>query len=382
MRRNERRALLGVLVARLGECGDALVVTIHHIASDGWSLGLLSHEIAAHYVAFAGSDAPAVAPLPIQYADFAAWQNRWLDDDALAPQLEYWKRQLGGELAALSLPTDRPRPAVQTFDGASHAFDVPDALHETLRAFNRTHGVTMAMTMLAAFKVLLARYTGQDDIVVGSPVAGRTRAEVEDLVGFFVNSLVMRTDLSGDPTFETVVKRVQKTSLEAYDHQDLPFERLVDEIDPERDLGQNPLFQVVFAMLHERQAPRAPGFDGFPMNVTVTRTDIELHLFEGGGRLRGRLIYNTGLFGSATIERMVEHFVRLLEEALASPAAPIGSLSLLGAAERQRLLVEWNRTDATYPDGQCIHELIEARAAEPPTPRPSCSTTSICRTAH
>ena len=367
----ERGPLLHVMVARLDETADALIVIVHHIASDGWSLGLLGREIAAHYAALADDGAPAVAALPVQYADFAAWQNRWLDERALAPQIEYWTKRLGGTLPVLQLPVDRPRPAVQSFRGASHPFEVTTTLHDALRAFNRAHGVTMAMTLLAGFKVLLARYTGQDDVVVGSPVAGRTRAEIENLIGFFVNSVVLRTDLSGDPTFETVVERVRRTSLEAYDHQDLPFERLVDELDPERDLGQNPLFQVVFAMQHELAplsagAPGAAAFHAFPMDVTVTRTDVELHLFESVERLHGRLIYNTDLFDGATIERMLDHFLRLLEAAVATPTVPVGALPLLADAERDRVLVEWNRTDAPYPDTACIHELIEARAAAAP----------------
>ncbi len=338
--------LLRALLVRMTN-DDALIIAIHHSICDGWSLRLLQKEIVEHYRAFRAGVEPQLPALPIQYADYALWQNRWLDDEALRPQLAYWQRQLGAHLPVLSLPTDRLRPRVQTFTGASCPLDISPQLYQALKQFNRERGVTMATTLLAVFKLLLARYSGQEDIVVGSPIAGRNQVEIEELIGFFVNTLVLRTNLAGDPLFETFLKQVHQVALAAYDHQDLPFERLVDELAPERDLARNPLFQVVFAMQYGQEeldgvttSDASPRFRRFPMAVMVTRTDIELHLIEKGDRIGGQLIYNTDLFDASTIERMVDHYIRLLQDAISNPGIAVSRLSILSDEERQQLLVD------------------------------------------
>lgn len=352
---------------------DLLVIASHHSICDGWSLDLLQKEIAEHYRAFSAGRELRLPLLSIQYADYAIWQRQWLDEERLGHQLAYWRAQLGDSLSVLAVPTDRPRPAVQTFRGASCPLQIPASLYESLRQFNRTNNVTMATTLLAGFKLLLARYTEQEDIVVGSPIAGRTQADIEELIGFFVNSLVLRTDLSGDPTFETLLKRVHTMALNAYDHQDVPFERLVDELAPKRDLTQNPLFQVVFAMQYgqaESDGPDAvnatPTFHRFPLDVTVTRMDMELHLFEQGGQISGQWVYNIDLFDALTIQRMVQHYLRLLENAVSSPFIPVSRLPMLGDDEWQQSVIDWNRTEAWFPNDRCIHELFEERVQERP----------------
>ena len=238
---------LRTMLLRLDEQEHVLLIMLHHIVSDGWSLGVLVRELTSLYTAFVEGRPSPLTELPVQYADFAKWQRDWLQGDLLEQELSYWRQQLGG-CSVLALPTDRPRPAVQTYAGAMHLHTLPADLHQALGGLNQSTGVTLYMTLLAAFQVLLSRYTGQDDIVVGSPIANRNRQEIEGLIGFFVNSLAMRTDLSDNPTFAELLNRVRKTTLEAYAHQDLPFEKLVDELQPERDLSQNPLFQIMFAV--------------------------------------------------------------------------------------------------------------------------------------
>ena len=230
----------------LGPDDHVLVLTIHHIVSDGWSMGVLFGELAALYGALSAGRTAALPDLPIQYADYAAWHRAWLSDSMVQPQLAYWTSRLAQAPAGLDMPTDRPRPAVQSFRGATHGFAIPPELRTALLGVARQEGATLFMVLLAAFKILLKRVSGQDDLIVGSPIAGRTRAETEHLIGFFVNLLALRTDLSGDPSFQTAVRRVKETAFGAYAHQDLPFEKLVEEISPERDMSRNPLFQVMF----------------------------------------------------------------------------------------------------------------------------------------
>jgi amino acid adenylation domain-containing protein len=240
--------LLRATLLRLAEQEHVLLLTLHHIVSDGWSMGVFYRQLAVLYQAFSTGSRPMLPELPIQYPDFSHWQRHWLQGEVLDVQLGYWKRQLGGSLPVLQLHTDRPRPAVQTFRGARHTLLLPKRLSEALRGLSRQEGVTLFMTLLAAFQTLLHRYTGQDDIIVGSPVAGRTRAETEGLIGFFVNTLVLRTDLSGEPRFRQLLARVREVALGAYGHQDLPFEKPVEELQPERDLSRTPLFRVMFAL--------------------------------------------------------------------------------------------------------------------------------------
>jgi amino acid adenylation domain-containing protein len=373
--------LLRVKLLQLDVTEYVLLLNLHHIVSDGWSLGVLLRELVAHYTGFSTNQSFSLPELPIQYADFAYWQREWLQGEVLETQLSYWRSQLA-DLPILNLPTDRPRPAVQTYRGATHNLAVSKELTAKLAALSQS-GVTLFMTLLAAFQILLHRYTGQADIVVGSPIANRNRAELELLIGFFVNSLVLRVDLSDNPTFRELLGRVREMTLTAYDHQDLPFEKLVEELHPEREASRNPLFQVVFALQNAPMQPlELPGLTLNPLkfDVSTTRFDLELHLWERGYGLSGLweevseglsgfITYNTDLFDASTIARFTNHFQTLLTSIVANPDARIADLPILSVAERHQLLVEWNQTECNYLDN-CIHQRFEAQAAKTPDASP------------
>jgi amino acid adenylation domain-containing protein len=361
--------MLRAKLVRLGGEEYILLLTVHHIAADGWSMGLLFRELSLLYGACC-QDKPSPLPsLPIQYADFALWQRQWLQGQVLQRQLAYWKQQLDGAPAVLELPTDRPRPAVQTYHGARHTFLLSKTLTEALKQLSQQASVTLFMTLLAAFKVLLSRYSGQKEIVVGSPIANRNRTEIEGVIGFFVNSLALRTDLSGDPGFDEVLSRVREVTLGAYAHQDLPFEKLVEELQPQRDPGHSPLFQVLFALQNiSSEALELPG-------VTVSRVatermtakfDLSLITYEREQRLTGAFEYNTDLFDAATIERMAGHFQTLLEGIVANPKQHLSALPILSGAERHQILAAWNDTKTDYPHAKCIQELFEAQVERTP----------------
>ncbi|HSK75447.1 MAG TPA: amino acid adenylation domain-containing protein, partial [Thermoanaerobaculia bacterium] len=342
---------------------------MHHIVSDGWSLDVLLHELASLYDAFSAGRPSPLPELPVQYADFASWQRQWLAGGALARQLAYWRGQLEGAPAALDFPTDHPRPAVQTFHGASRSATLPAGLSAAVRAFCRREGVTLFMLMLAAFDVLLARASGQDDILVGTPIANRNRAETEGLIGFFVNTLVLRTRLSGAPTFRELLRRVRETALAAYGHQDLPFETLVEELRPGRDLSRSPFFQVMLSV--QNAGPRSAGSAGLrivPLDGEsgTAKFDLSLAVGDEGEELWTGLEYNTGLFEAPTIGRLLGRFRTVLEEALASPESLARELPLLGEAERAQVLREWNDTEAPPVPALCLHQLFEAQAARTP----------------
>ncbi len=323
-----------------------------------------------------GSSARKPSPLPelpIQYADFAVWQRNWLQGKVLDSQLSYWKKQLAKAPPLLELPTDRPRPAVQTFHGARQYLHLPKSLSGALNALSRREGVTLFMTLLAAFKTLLYRYTGQDDIVVGSPIANRNRREIEGLIGFFVNTLVLRTDLSGNPTFRELLGRVHGVALGAYAHQDLPFEKLVEELKPDRDLSRNPLFQVMFQVRHFSKKPvKLPGLeiDDFKFDSRIAKFDLTLYVLEKSEGLLCLFRYNTDLFDAATIIRMLGHFHVLLEGIVANPKQPISTLPLLTEVERHQLLVEWNKDEvedsAKDLQNSFLHQLFEAQVERTP----------------
>jgi non-ribosomal peptide synthetase component F len=297
----------------------------------------------------------------------------------LAAQLAYWRQKLDG-ISILNLPTDRPHPAVQTYRGATQFLQLPKSLSEALEALSQREGVTLFMTLLAAFQTLLYRYTQQENIAVGSPIANRNRSEIEGLIGFFVNSLVLRTDLSGNPTFLELLSRVREVALGAYAYQDLPFEKLVEELHPERNLNQNPLFQVVFALQNApMEALELPGLTLSPLQFVdtgTTRFDLEFHLWErkqnnglgidNSDGISGFVVYSTDLFDEATITRMLGHFQTLLEGIVANPEQRIADLALLSEAESHQLTVEWNNTQADYPKDQCIHQLFEAQVEKAP----------------
>ena len=336
----------------------------------------------AIYTAFAHEQPSPLPELPLQYADFAHWQREWLQGEELATQLAYWRQQLDG-ISTLNLPTDRPNPAIQSYGGATQFLELPPSLSKALEKLSQREGVTLFMILLAAFQTLLYRYTQQEDIVVGSPIANRNRSEIEGLIGFFVNSLVLRTDLSGNPTFLELLGRVREVTLGAYAHQDLPFEKLVEELQPERSLNRHPLFQVVFALQNApMEALELPELTLSPLTIDfkTTRFDLEFNLWQAaegfrnlwGERwehsegIRGVVVYNTDLFDAATITRMLGHFQTLLEGIVANPQASIANLSLLSEAERHQLLVEWNNTVADYPQNQCIHHLFEEQVERVP----------------
>ncbi len=344
------------------------LLTMHHIVSDGWSTGILIREIAALYEAFSAGRPSPLPELPIQYADFAVWQRKWLQGEVLEAQLAYWRRKLGGTLPVLELPTDRPRPAVQSFRGAHQAVELGAASSEAVKTLSQREGVTLFMTLLAAFKALLYRYSGQDDIIIGSPIANRNRVEIEALVGFFVNTLVLRTDLSGNPRFRELIDRVREVALEASAHQDLPFEKLVDELQPERDLSRTPLFQVVFVMQSTPgQTLELPGLTLTPLEVEgeTTKFDLILAIRETASGLIGQVSYNTDLFDDSTISRMLGHYRTLLAAAVARPELRLSDLPLLTEAERHQLLT-WNAGQAVYSVEACLHQLFEAQVERTP----------------
>jgi amino acid adenylation domain-containing protein len=349
-----------------------LLLNVSHIVSDGWSQGVLLRELAALYEAFSNARPLPLPELPLQYADFARWQREWLQGEVLDAQLSYWKRQLGDAPAVLELPTDRPRPAAQTFHGVRQTRVWPMSSSQALKALSQREGVTLFMTLLAAFQVLLYRYTGQTDLVVGSPVAGRNRAELEGLIGFFVNTLVLRTDLSGDPTFRELLRRVRETVMGAFAHQDLPFEKLVDGLQLERDLSRNPLCQVMFALQNAPlPALELPELTLTPLETDsgAARFDLTLSVWDTPQSLREVWEYNTDLFDARTIERMQGHFQTLLECIVANEKASeqrLSDLSALTGTERQQLLVEWNDTSTAYAEDKCIHELFEAQVKRTP----------------
>jgi aspartate racemase len=347
-----------------------LLLVMHHIASDGWSMGILYRELAALYEAFSTGKPLPLTPLPIQYADYADWQRQWLTGEVLSAQIDYWKKQLDGAPPVLELPTDHPRPAVQSYRGAKHFVSLPPSLTESLQAISRASGVTLFMTLLAAFQTLLYRYSGQEDIVVGSPIAGRTQVETEGLIGFFVNTLVLRTELSGNPTFRELLERVRQVALGAYAHQDLPFEKLVEELRPERSLSYTPLFQVMFVLQNTpmRQSLKLPGLTLQPWNLDseIAMFDLSLAMWETEQGLQGEWEYNTDLFDAATITRMAGHFQTLLEGIVANLEQRVSELPLLTASERHQLLVEWNDTRGEYPLDKCIHQLFEATVERTP----------------
>ncbi|HEX7240317.1 MAG TPA: condensation domain-containing protein, partial [Longimicrobiaceae bacterium] len=362
--------LFRAALLRVGAEDHVLLLTMHHIVSDGWSMGVLFRELSALYAAYREGGESPLAELPVQYADYAVWQREQLVGEVLDRQLAYWKERLAGAPELLELPTDRPRPAVQTFRGAAVPMELSQELLERLQALGRSEGATLYMVLLGAFQVLLSKYSGSEDIVVGSPIAERTRGEVEGLIGFFVNTLVLRTDLSGDPSLRELLGRVRQVTLGAYEHQELSFEKLVAELQPERSLSHSPLFQVMFTMNNTEGA----AVDSLPgLSVTTmgsagrsAKFDLTLALEATALGLRGELAYSTDLFERATIERMVAHLGAVLEQVAADADLPVSALELMESAERARVVEEWNRTEAEYPYDRCLHHLFEAQAARTP----------------
>jgi aspartate racemase len=359
---------LRVSLIRVGPDEHLLLLAMHHIVSDAWSVNIFLQELSSFYTAFVTKSIPSLPELPIQYHDFAEWQRNWLQGESLKQQVAYWISQLAGA-AKLNLATDHVRPTLRTYRGAQLSFNLASELKSELKELSKAEGATLFMTLLAAFQVLLFRYTGETDIVVGSPIAGRNRVEIENLIGFFVNSLALRTDLSGNPTFRQLLARVREVALGAYAHQELPFEKLVEELNPERNVSQTPVFQVMFGL---QNAPR--GVVGLP-NLTVKRVpvdsrtakfDLTLLMSETATGLSGWFEYSTDLFEASTIERLQRHFENLLTSIALNPDARIAGLPLMTPAEQQRILVDWNTTTTPYPRERGIHELFEEQAVQRP----------------
>jgi amino acid adenylation domain-containing protein len=362
-----RERPLRAILVRLDDRDHAMLLTLHHVAADGWSLRVLCRELGAVYASFKRGAPTSLPPLPIRYADFAAWERNALRDEVLERLLSYWREQLRG-LSPLDLPTDRARPSVRSHAGGCVAFQVASPLAEGLRALARAAGATLHMTLLAGFQALLFRYTGREDFAVGTPVAGRGRVETEGLIGCFVNTLVLRADLTGRPTFRELLARVRGTSLEAYEHQSIPFERLVKELRPGREPGRHPLCQVMFALDNPPALPELPELEVSTLQRKnrQVRFDLEVDLREVGGGLIGEIVYAAALFDAAAVERMAGHFVTVLEGAAADPDRAVADLPLLTEPERRRILVEWNDTARDYPHDHCVHELFEDQAARAP----------------
>ncbi len=361
--------LFRATLVKLTADDHALLFTLHHIISDGWSMGVLVREFAELYAAFSQGKTAQLPELPIQYADFARWQREWLQGEELERQLSFWKEQLAGFAPVLDLPTDRPRPPMQTFNGAVQSFVLSKQLTAALQQLCRQEGVTLFMTLLAAFQSLLHRYSGQNDILVGSPIANRTRSEVEGLIGFFVNTLVLRADFTHEPTFRELLRQVRQTALGAFNHQDLPFEQLVETLQPVRDMSHSPLFQVAFILQNApMEAVKLPDLTLSPVEYeqTTSKYDLTLTMFEGRNGLQGHFEYNTDLFDAATIERMAQHFQSLLQSVTAAPEQSVSAIPLMSENELSRMHVDWNATATSYPSEKCVHEWFEDLVQEKP----------------
>jgi hypothetical protein len=352
-----RLPLLRPKLLCLNQKKHMLLLAMHHIISDGWSIGVFIRELAMIYEAFSSGKPSPLPELPIQYADFAAWQRQWLKSEVWKTQLNYWKQQLSGNLPVLQLPTDRPRPAIQTFSGRKHFLRLPKQLTKAVQSLNQREGVTQFMTLLAVFKTLLYCYTSQDDILVGSPVAGRTRPETEGLIGFFLNTLVLRTDLSGNPSFQELLGRVREVALGAYAHQDVPFEKLVEELQPERDLSHNPLFQVMFIL----QNAAIPEVEALPetslhqlslspleVDCGTSKFDLKFSLWEDTEGFKGSIEYKTDLFDATTIAGMARDFEVLLNQVVVQPEIGLNELAiLLAEAEKEQQHAKEKEIEAT-----------------------------------
>jgi amino acid adenylation domain-containing protein len=365
-----RGPLLRLRLLRLSEEKHVLLVTMHHIVSDGWSIGLLIREVAVLYESYLRGEEAALPELPVQYGDYAVWQREWLQGGVLEEQLSYWREQLQGAAGVLELPADRPRPAVQGYSGGNVAVELGEELTAGLKALSRREGVTLFMTLLAGFQALLHRYSGQEEIVVGTPVANRRRGELEGLIGFFVNTLALRVRVAGGESFRELLGRVREAAIGGYAHQDVPFERVVEELQPERSLSHTPLFQVMFAM--NTGLAEAPQLRGLVAEVMATsngtaKFDLTLSLTEENARLVGTMEYSAELFDEKTVRRLLEHYRKLLEGVVAKPEESVSRLPLLNETERQQLLVGWNDTRVEYAEsGMCLHELFEQQAARTP----------------
>ncbi len=361
--------LMHAWLVRLDMETHFLVMSMHHIVSDGWSLNIFRRELSLLYDAYAQQRPASLPERPIHYADFTLWQRSWLHGAALGEHVAYWRQQLAGAPALLDLPTDYPRPTVQTYHGSEYTFSLPGELVERVQKLSRHAGATLFMTLLTAFAVLLARYSGQDDLVVGTPIANRTHMELEQLIGFFVNTLALRINLSEHPTFRAALAQVREMTLEAYAHQTIPFEKLVEELSPERHLAHSPLFQVLFSLQNTTRAPLTFSdliAEELTKPSTTAQFDLTLMMAETQDGMIATFEYNTDLFRPERIERMADHFHTLLQHIVEAPDRSVAHLPLLSAEERQRILVTWNQTDVHVPTQRCLHDLFDEQAQRTP----------------
>ena len=360
--------LIRVTVLRTGTEDQVLLLSMHHIISDGWSMDIFFRELTVLYEAFSqGKDSP-LEKSPLQYADYAAWQSQWLQGSVMERQLTYWQEKLAN-LPTLDLVTDHPRPSIQTYEGSRETLLLPKEQSQKIEQLGRQAGTSLFMTLLAAFNVLLHRYTSQEDIVVGSPIANHNRAEIEGLIGFFVNTLVMRNDLSGNPSFKELLARVRDTAFGTYQHQDISFESLVEALKPERDLSRTPLFQIIFALQNAPMAPLALGdltISPVEIEIVKTRFDLEVHVWQQQQGLNICLIYNKALFEAGTIRRMIGHFKEILTWIPVDPDMKISALPMMTEDEMNQVVVKVNRNSSNYPRHLTIHGLFEQQAAETP----------------
>ena len=362
-----RAPLIRATVVHISAVEHRLLLTIHHIIADEWSMELIHHEVSQLYGSFARGQPSPLPDLPIQFGDFAAWQRNWLQGDVLQQQLSFWKEELAGAPSIIELATDKPRPASQSFRGATEAFELPAALLERLKDLAREEQATMFMVLEAAFATLLHRYTGQSDILVGTPISGRARSETQRLIGCFLNTIVLRSQFPEAGTFRSLLRQTRDRAVRAYAHPDVPFEHLVAAYVPERDSSRSPLFQVMFILHNPNASSQASKVSGSrELETGTSKLDLTLFIAEHARGLEGLIEYSTDLFDAATIRRLAGHYARLLESIAARPDERISALPMLTDAERQRLLVDWNDTAVDDATPACVHELVEAQASVTP----------------
>ncbi|HHE54764.1 MAG TPA: non-ribosomal peptide synthetase, partial [Caldithrix abyssi] len=354
-----------VKVIKLSENEHVLYLLMHHIISDGWSVGVFVNEFSQLYNSYIQGSANPLPPLKIQYADFAVWQKKKLESEIKEKQLLYWKEKLSGHLPVLELPTDHPRPAIKSYRGSHRQSSIKGPLVEKIRQFSQQNGATIFMTLLSAFYALLYRYSNQPDICIGTPIANRNRAETQGLIGFFVNTLVLRNDLSGEPSFTELLQRTRNMVLEAFSHQDLPFEMLVEELHPERSLSHTPLFQVMFvyqnALEKGLQLPDLK-IESIQVPNKNAKFDLTLTVAELPNEFALDVEFDTDLFEAETIYRLMSHFQKILAEALQQPEIPITRLDLLTESEKRKILDEWIPKGPKFPPEKCIHQWFEEKA--------------------
>lgn len=367
----ERGPLFRARVIRVADDDALLIWTMHHAVSDGWSLGVLIKEVLALSIAYANGDPDPLPPLSIQYGDYAEWQKRWLEEALLQSQLDYWRQELGGDIPAVELPSDRPRPVFPSYEGGRVVRVYPVRLREALKNLAANEGATLFMVMLAAFDVLLNRYTGQDLIYVGTPVANRSRPELEDLIGFFVNTLVLKADFQKNPTFIELLSQVRRTALAAFQHQDIPFERLVEDLQPQRETNRPPFFQVMFVLQNEPMPEASlPGLQITPYDIHngTSKFDILLNVFEEPEGLNVRIEYSSDLFDQETVERMLDHYLVLLEDIVAHPGRQVSELEVMSGQELRQVIDSFNDTERDYSAYRpyLLHRLVERQVAKSP----------------